>query len=50
MVLIINDAQLSKKVFFALQNTFSSLNNIVKIETISMAIKETKKNRFFALG
>lgn len=45
MVLIVKDDRLSKKVFFALKNTFFGVDNIAWIKNIWMDMKE-KKNDF----
>lgn len=50
IVLIIKNAQLSENVFFTLENTFSSSDNIARIEKISIVIKSIKESGFFMLG
>ena len=50
MILKFIDIQLLERVFFALKNIYFNLNNIARIEKISIAIKYNKKKWAFMLN
>ena len=50
MILIVNNALLSERVFFAPENTLSGSDDIAGIEKISIAISESKGKRLFWAG